>query len=1294
RDDVALVRLDQTVTLPPDAITEVARPLSGEPEWGVARIQADEVWRTLDIDGSGVVVANIDTGVDYQHPDLQTRYRGYRGGALPPLHAGNWFDATGAGALYPVDDNGHGTHTIGTIVGAGGIGVAPGARWMAVKAFDKSGAALESWLHRAFEWILAPDGDPALAPNAVNNSWSTRSGGFTGYETDVQLLLDAGIVPIFSAGNGGPDGTTTGAPASYNSSIAVGATDPDDDIAYFSSRGPSPWGKVKPDVSAPGVQVVSTLPGGRYGASDGTSMAAPHVTGLVALLKQANSSLTYPQITQILTGTATPLGSNHPNNNFGWGLVNAYAAAQLAANAGQVEGRVTDRDTGLPLAGAAVTITPKFTGVTAAATTGSDGLYRRGIPAGDYNITAAAFGYTPHTEYGVTVITGTVITRNFALTRQPAGTISGTITGAATGLPLSATIAVNRTPVTATADAATGKYSLSLPGGSYTLTVTSPGHRIGVAANVPVTAGKTSLQNVSLITAPTILLVDTGAWYYGSQIDFYRRALDDLRYHYDDRRVKLIPDEVPDATALSAYDVVIWSSPLDSPGYVGANPAIAGFLDNGGNLILSGQDVAYYDGGGTIFLYAPYYSDYLKARFAADDAGTDAVLPVPGEIFDGLSLTISGGDGAGNQERPDVIRLTDLAAADQTLTYATGGNAGQRIGHCLPYRAVNVPFGLEAINSRQARAQVLEAALNWFQSPPVQHEFQAAPFEHTEVGPPGTTVTHTVRIFNRAESGPADTYTITLGAHNWPTTPFSTAVTLEPCRSADITITVDIPSVAGWDARDVLTVTVQPTLSPTARLIVTRTSKAPAPVLLVDDDRWYEYDAEFIRAFNAAGVHSDYWDIPDTNRLGTPPLEVLQRYPAVVWFTGYDGFQPLTTAEEHTLKQYLDGGGRLALTSQEYLYVLPGHTASDFARAYFGIDSHSEALTSTEATGVAGNPVGDGLGPYPFTFAPIYQNWTDAVTPTASARAAMVGQHGYANALTNMGTATHTWRTAFFGFGLELLSDPDRAELARRISGWLSWLGNSTITPGAPAAAGGDTVTYTAVLRNDGLAPIATAAFTATFPPPLSLVPGSAGGGAVERDGNVTWSGPLPQNGAITLTYRALVDPAAPYGTLSRQVSQITLRDHSLTFDRAGLLPVNIPDWSQSTLTVSPTRVSPGGVLTYTLRLVNSGVAAAPDVLVTGTIPPHLAARPFSVTVGTGSLGSGQIVSNTLRWRGPVARDSVFTLTFSAQVISVRIPFTFPLTLFADDGYSADNRWTATAWVEPFAAYLPLIIKP
>ncbi|MDX1522422.1 MAG: S8 family serine peptidase, partial [Anaerolineae bacterium] len=426
RPEVDIIRLDNQVFLtdpvnPAEIELLAAIPQAQSPQWGISKIRADVVQNALGLDGQGVVVANIDSGVDWQHTALQSRYRGYTGPNKLPLHQGNWFDATGDGATYPVDGNGHGTHTLGTIVGGNGIGVAPGATWIAVKAFNSGGMAQTSWLHAAFQWLLAPNGDPALAPDVVNNSWGNGNGTSTEFQADVQALLNAGIFPVFAAGNSGPGASTVGSPASLNLTLAVGATTDSDEVAFFSSRGPSPWGKIKPDISAPGFDVVSTYPGGAYASLNGTSMATPHVAGLAALLLQADPTLANDLdiLTSAITGTVVPLGSPSPNNNFGWGRIDAYNAVISVVSAGLVEGLVTDSLSGDPVAEAVVTITPRSGGPSVTTSTDANGFYQQGLTDGRYDLVVSAFGYENATAINIEIVAESTVIQNFGLTRKP-----------------------------------------------------------------------------------------------------------------------------------------------------------------------------------------------------------------------------------------------------------------------------------------------------------------------------------------------------------------------------------------------------------------------------------------------------------------------------------------------------------------------------------------------------------------------------------------------------------------------------------------------------------------------------------------------------------------------------------------------------------------------------------------------------------------------------------------------------------------------------------------------------------
>jgi hypothetical protein len=342
RSDVTRIRADGT--------HPVAMPSAGRSpqtvEWNIDAIRAPEVWSTFGDRGQGIVVANIDTGVAFDHPALVRQYRGNTGSGFS--HDYNWFDPSNAcPAPEPCDNVPHGTHTMGTMVGedasrANQIGVAPRARWIAAKGCEGV-ACSDAALIASGQWVLAPtdlagnNPRPSLRPQIVNNSWG-GGGGDPFYADVVRAWVASGIFPVFSPGSSGPGCASIGSPADYPLSYSAGAFDENDQIASFSSRGPSAFGgSIKPNIAAPGVNIRSSVPGG-YLVFTGTSMAVPHVAGTVALMWSANRSL-IGQVRQtmgLLDDAAVDVsdlscgGTADDNNVWGEGRLDAFAAVEAA----------------------------------------------------------------------------------------------------------------------------------------------------------------------------------------------------------------------------------------------------------------------------------------------------------------------------------------------------------------------------------------------------------------------------------------------------------------------------------------------------------------------------------------------------------------------------------------------------------------------------------------------------------------------------------------------------------------------------------------------------------------------------------------------------------------------------------------------------------------------------------------------------------------------------------------------------------------------------------------------------
>jgi subtilisin family serine protease len=332
-------------------------------EWNILQVNAHIAWQN-GYTGTGAVIGGQDTGYDWDHPALKNQYRGWDGGSAD--HNYSWHDAihTGGGSCgadspEPCDDYGHGTHTMGIMVGDDGagnqIGMAPGARWIGCRNMDV-GVGTPATYSECYQWFVAPtdlndeNEDPSMAPDVINNSWSCpASEGCT--EPDILLAIvenvrAAGILTVHSAGNLSSAGCSSiSEPAAiYDSSYTVGALDNVDNIANFSRRGPvavDGSGRLKPDISAPGVGVRSSVPGTGYGIKSGTSMSAPHVAGLAALLISAKPSLAgnVDGIESWINRSALPLvsstdcggipGGAVPNNTFGYGRIDAGRLIRL-----------------------------------------------------------------------------------------------------------------------------------------------------------------------------------------------------------------------------------------------------------------------------------------------------------------------------------------------------------------------------------------------------------------------------------------------------------------------------------------------------------------------------------------------------------------------------------------------------------------------------------------------------------------------------------------------------------------------------------------------------------------------------------------------------------------------------------------------------------------------------------------------------------------------------------------------------------------------------------------------------
>jgi uncharacterized repeat protein (TIGR01451 family) len=1264
RPDILQIRPDQPTRIPalnlrPSAQFSIPIP-------NLTLIRADLAHAALNLTGAGVVVANLDTGVDWTHPALQPQYRGYNGGGIPS-HTLNWHDSTGAGYPVPTDIFGHGTHTMGTLAGDT-TGVAPGAQWIAVKMIDDTGTFYESWAHDAFEWIIAPGGSPAAAPDIVSNSWGANFGGDPRYQPDVQALRAAGILPVFSAGNAGPFVSTITSPADYPESLAVAAVDDVALIASFSGRGPSVWNETKPDLAAPGVDVYSTLPGGAYGIADGTSMAAPHAAGVAALLLQADPALTPDGLEAVLTGSARPLGAASPNNATGWGLVDAYAAGLAVLPHGTLSGAVTD-NLGGAIPFGRVTAVSAGTGVSVTVAADTAGQFSISLPPGTYTVTGSAFGYAAQSAAGVSVAIGTQTAQGFALPPVPSGWIAGSVAGVESGAPVSATVAVRGAPL-AVSTGEGGSFVLRLPPGAWTLDVSSPIHRTG-HQTVTVAVGMTLTLETALPSAPRLLLVDSGRWYYASQIGYFSAALDALDYPYTLRDVR-DPfgiasglSDTPVITDLVPYDLVIWSAPFDSPGYVDAGAALSAYLAQGGRVLVSGQDVAFWDGGGNLFVYPTYFPVYGGAWFD-DEAYQSAATGAPDTPLAGLLLLLNTPDSDPSQFLVDSVRIAQPLRAQTGMTWDDGAPAALLSGGCHPYRLAWTGFGLEGAGPTAARHDAFDRLLAWFQTAPPAYALHLDP-PPTLIGAPGETVTQALRLENTGTH--TETFDLDLEAGAWEigivisggitVTPGAvSALTLPGCTGVPLTATLSVPAGLPRNTYDAARLTVTSQAQPAVSTSLTLTAKTPAPLLLLDDGLFFFHGGIYAAALDSLGAS---YDLVELNGGALPPA-VLPRYPLAIWTTGQDWFLSFPLNEEQMLLDYLAGGGRLLLTSQDLL-DRADHPALLPA---LGVAGYRLEITPTVAIPAAGDPLAAPLT-YPFV------NWSDALTPAPGAQPLLLD----AQLLTlGVASAPPGWRSIFYSFPLETLPAGTLRTVLMDSARWLGPFGGSDLT-GSDSAPAGARLPVTLTLGWAESAPGEGLSVVLSLPAEMSPVPGSLTGGwsysAAEHA--LRWAGGLAAGSPLTLAAEVDIAAGVPGGTPLTLRAVLDAGNAEIFFDELTVW-VDAPRVVAGSAVSLPSLTPPAGVnrlVTFTVTATNTGWLTG-SVILTDTLPAGFALITDTLTATGGSVA---LSGAQIRWTGSLPPGGQVEISFAGEFTFPWVPGMRVNWVTVWDGFHLRAGWSA-----------------
>jgi len=639
-EDVEEIFENFEVTIP-ESISE-SDITSSNVTWGLDRINAPEAW-AQGFNGSGIRIAVLDTGVDISHPDIEGKM--WTDTASDTTFPGGWIEFDWSGNIVtdstPHDTQGHGTHTSGTALGGNtsgvAIGVAPGA-WLMHGLILPYGSGAFAQVIAGMQWAINPFdqyGNPAgEKAHVVSMSW-----GASGYNDEliepIQNMKAAGVVPVAATGNSGED--TSGSPGNVYESFGIGAIDQYDTVAWWSSGEAVDWAAsypeiyIKPDFSAPGVYIYSSLPSGEWAYWSGTSMATPHVAGAIALMLHANLNMTVDSVYDLLKITAEDLGDTGQDTRYGWGVIDAHEAVALAFLNSGVEGYVTDAET-LQLIewGAQVTAWDVSWGSKKA---DSHGYYRIWLYPDDYSLTASSFGYY---EQNVTadVVEHQWTRLDFELTSLPRGFIVGVVTHIEANSTLAnATVTLLDTPLETAVTNATGYYVIEAPVGVYDVDCWKWGYKPSVTHGMEVFENQTTTVDIQL--EPTIKVAILG--------DFREQVANLLMRNISahERSWNVIQD-------IYNYDVVVVNTPTDPN-----NETFSALINASDNyqvgLIFTNTWPGIWSPYGISLLHK-YFSDPKGAYHAYGEGDVYYEVAMNHPIFEGWNIgekinIVNGGDG-------------------------------------------------------------------------------------------------------------------------------------------------------------------------------------------------------------------------------------------------------------------------------------------------------------------------------------------------------------------------------------------------------------------------------------------------------------------------------------------------------------------------------------------------------------------------------------------------------------------------------------------------------------------------
>ncbi|MCK5923118.1 MAG: hypothetical protein KAG66_19420, partial [Methylococcales bacterium] len=448
--------------------------------------------------------------------------------------------------------------------------------------------------------------------------------------------------------------------------------------------------------------------------------------------------------------------------------------------------------------------------------------------------------------------------------------------------------------------------------------------------------------------------------------------------------------------------------------------------------------------------------------FLSEKSGDTNLTGQENTPFAGLAISLNGADSAANQTSPDQVQPHPNTLTQPIFRYPDGEIGGLLAGHCEPFRMVQLGFGLEGVSGAANRAALMERSLDALLAPRVEVDMRWLPSGIDDFVLPGQSFVYTVTLQNLSERL-TDTLNISIPANEWQATILTPTLTLGPCNAGQTVITVDVPLDVADDVTYFTRVTAVSHNNPQVQQTLPIKHKTPGQILLVDDDRFYNREQDYKNGLDSLNLSYDVWETGwNQTGQGSPPLEFLQAYEFILWFTGYDWFQPITTNEAEDLHTYLSDGGRLFLSSQDMLYY---HENSPLVNDFFGLLSYQETVTPTQVY----LPPAQGL---PLNFPP-YQNFSDGLIARPDSQPWMWNNRGTLSGVANQVTLDNgkLGKVVFWSLPLETLPQAAHAPALEAVLGQLGDLGGSTFEVDRRVGEIGTPRTFTITLQNDLYAP-------------------------------------------------------------------------------------------------------------------------------------------------------------------------------------------------------------------------------